>query len=173
VNKLDDEQFLTEIRKRLDQSVEEIHSSVALRLNKSREEALNTPQLKESIDNDPLVDSVVNTLDDNSELSPIIEHRLNQIRQNAIARIDSKESVLTRIQDAIQEKFASSFGMPASMYATACLMITVASLFYVSSRPAGSLSLEEELTLIASADDIELYENLDFYLWLAENGLPD
>jgi hypothetical protein len=52
-------------------------------------------------------------------------------------------------------------------------MVTVVSLFYVSSRPAGILSLEEEISLIASAEDIELYENLDFYLWLDENGIPD
>ena len=181
MNILDDDQLFSEIRKRLDQSVKEIPSSVSLRLNNLRKEALNTPQLKESIDDEPLValvDSVLNTLDDNSTLSPSIEHRLNQIRQSAMAKMDSKgsvamQSVFARWQAAIQDKFASSFGMPASMFATACLMITVVSLFYVTSRPPGSLSLEQELTLIASADDIELYENLDFYLWLAENGLPD
>jgi hypothetical protein len=29
------------------------------------------------------------------------------------------------------------------------------------------------LKLVASADELELYENLDFYLWLEENGIPD
>jgi len=55
------------------------------------------------------------------------------------------------------------------MLATTCVMVTAISIFYVNSRPAGTLTLEEEISLVATAEDIELYENLEFYLWLAEN----
>jgi hypothetical protein len=48
-------------------------------------------------------------------------------------------------------------------------MVTAISIFYVNSRPTGTLTLEEEIDLVAAAEDIELYENLEFYLWLAEN----
>ncbi len=84
----------------------------------------------------------------------------------------AKNSLLSRIQQLFQSVFETNRAM-TSMAATACVMVTVVSFFYVSSRPTGILSLEEEIGLIASADDIELYENLDFYLWLEENGMPN
>jgi len=67
----------------------------------------------------------------------------------------------------------TQMALPAKMLATACLTVTIVSLFYTASRPAGTLPLEEEIALIASADDYELVENLDFYLWLADNGIPN
>ncbi|NKB34287.1 MAG: hypothetical protein GKR91_14445 [Pseudomonadales bacterium] len=178
MNKLDEPEFLAEIRSRLDRSTADLNPAMTVRLDQMREQALNTPRIQQVVDDESLVDGVLNTLDDNEELSPVIEQRLDQIRQKALAKMGAsntvaRASLLDRIREDIAERFSSGISMPASMFATACLMVTVVSLFYVSSRPAGSLSLEEELTLIASADDIELYENLDFYLWLAENGLPD
>jgi hypothetical protein len=32
-------------------------------------------------------------------------------------------------------------------------------------------AMNEEGLVLASADDLELYENLEFYQWLADNGL--
>jgi hypothetical protein len=55
------------------------------------------------------------------------------------------------------------------MLATACVVVTAISIFYVDSRPAGTVTLNEEIGLVATAEDIELYDNLEFYLWLAEN----
>jgi hypothetical protein len=48
-------------------------------------------------------------------------------------------------------------------------VVTAISIFYVDSRPAGTVTLNEEIGLVATAEDIELYDNLEFYLWLAEN----
>jgi|TARA_B110000971_G_scaffold91530_1_gene94175 hypothetical protein len=45
----------------------------------------------------------------------------------------------------------------------------VAALFYNSSAPTKTLPLDPDIGLITSADKLELYENLDFYLRLAEN----
>ena len=59
------------------------------------------------------------------------------------------------------------------MVATACVLVTVVSLVYVNGNSSGNLSLDDELVLVASADDLELYENLDFYLWLDENGFAN
>jgi hypothetical protein len=55
------------------------------------------------------------------------------------------------------------------MAATACVIITVAVLFYNAPAPTDSPPLDPNIGLIASADELELYENLDFYVWLAEN----
>ena len=65
------------------------------------------------------------------------------------------------------------FSIPVRVFATTCVIVTVVSLLTVFPDSATPLSLDEEISLIASADDLELYENLDFYMWLAENGLPN
>jgi len=178
MNKLSEEQFLAEIVSRLDRSTVDIGTHLESRLDEIRTNAVNTTHFQTGIDDEPLIDSVVNTLDDNEILAPEIENRLDSIRQNAIARMNTVDrnvnvTLVDRIKDVIEERFSIGFAVPASMFATACVMVTVVSIFYVSSQPAGELSLEDELTLLASAEDIELYENLDFYLWLAENGIPE
>ncbi|MDD9959332.1 MAG: hypothetical protein OXU66_10355 [Gammaproteobacteria bacterium] len=178
MNRLDDDQFLKEIHMRLERSISDLDTSLSSRLDQIRQQALVTPQQNISIDDEPLVGGVVNTLEDNEKLSPVLEQRLDQIRNNALTRMRSEssrhsQSIFGRLKNTFADRLRIGFPVPASMFASACVMATVVSLFYVSSRPAGTLSLEEELLLIASAEDIELYENLDFYLWLAENGLPE
>ena len=73
----------------------------------------------------------------------------------------------------IKEQFNNSFSLPVGMIATACLTVTVVTLFYTSSNPGSEFSVDDELLLIASADELELYENLDFYLWLEETGFEN
>jgi len=177
MNHLDENSFIDAIRQRLDASLVNVDASIASRLDEIRRQALATPQLSSSEDNQPLIDSVCNTLDDNEALPPAIEARLDEIRQRAMARMQlpetaAKNSLLSRMQQLFQSVFGTNMAM-TSMVATACVMVTVVSIFYISFRPTGILSLEEEISLIASADDIELYENLDFYLWLEENGMPN
>lgn len=178
MSKLSEEQFIAEVVARLERSTTDISPQFTTRLDQIRNNALSSTHVQTGIDDEPLVDSVLNTLEDNEHLPPEIEQRLNQIRQSAIARTGSSRnantaSLFDRLREALVDRFATGFPIPASMFATACVMVTVVSLFYVSSQPGGELSLEEELSLLASADDIELYENLDFYLWLAENGIPE
>ena len=177
MNHLDENSFIDAIRQRLDASLVNVDANIATRLDKIRRQALATPRLSSSEDNQALLDSARNTLDDNEALPAAIEARLDNIRQQAMARMQlpdaaAKNSLLSRIQQLFQSVFETNRAM-TSMAATACVMVTVVSIFYVSSRPTGILSLEEEIGLIASADDIELYENLDFYLWLEENGMPN
>ena len=63
--------------------------------------------------------------------------------------------------------------VPVSAFATACVLVTVATLFFqFPEQPTGELA-EADILLFASSDEIELYDNLEFYLWLAENGLPN
>ena len=76
-------------------------------------------------------------------------------------------------QSLVSRFFAGGFPVTASMVATACVLVTVVSLVYVNGNSSGNLSLDDELVLVASADDLELYENLDFYLWLDENGFAN
>ena len=179
MNKLEENRFLQEICQRLDASIEHLNPSIRIRLDDSRRDALQSKLQPIAQEEDSLAQKVRRELNDNTGVSPEIETRLDQIRQQAMARLDAAElrgapSFLAQIQDWFESRFSifSSIvpgTIPRTMLATACVLVTVISIFYVNSRPTGSLSLEEEISLVASAEDIELYENLDFYLWLAEN----
>ena len=176
MNKLNDQQLIEEICIRLDSSIAQLDPSIAERLDSMRRQALAVDVVGTSRSEELLL-NVRAKLDESEAVAPEIEARLDQIRQQAIARLksnpaESESSLFIRVQQTLQLWFASNrLAMPASVFASACVMVTVVSLFYIS-RPAGSLPLEAEISLIASADDIELYENLDFYLWLAENDFP-
>lgn len=178
MNKLDDKEFLQEIRTRLDRSIAHLDPAINERLHAMRRQAISPARVITSANDESLVVSIRQVLD-SSAITADIEARLNQIRTQAVARLhttatQSDASLLARARERFESLFAMHrLTMPTRMLATACIMITVISLFYISSRPAGLLSLEDEISLIASADDIELYENLDFYLWLAANGFPD
>jgi hypothetical protein len=177
MNKLDDKQLLEEIRLRLDRSIAHLEPSVSERLHSMRRQAVAPAQDSADDHAHGLLLDVGQKLDDNEAVTPEIAARLDQIRQQAITSIKSTpppvaEALLSRVRDSLVALFAShTMTIPARVFATACVLVTAASLFTVYSRPSGSLTPEAEIGLIASADDIELYENLDFYLWLAENGL--
>lgn len=171
MNRLDEKILIAEICSRLDASVAGLEPAIIARLENMRHTALDTDRSTSMLDIDAnLALHVSQTLDSDSDISPMISARLDDARRNAIAQMSSRQG-----EPSYRERLAAllnSFllARPASMFATACVLVTVVSLFYVTSRPAGSLPLEDEIGLIASAEDFELYENLDFYLWLAENG---
>lgn len=177
MNKLNDQQLIEDIRTRLDSSIAHLDPSIGERLDSMRRQAIALESVSVSAEEESIVLNVRSKLDESLSVAPEIKARLDQIRQQAIARLktpapESESSLFTRAQETLQALFANNrLAMPASVFATACVMVTVVSLFYVS-RPPGTLPLEDEISLIASADDIELYENLDFYLWLAENDFP-
>lgn len=175
MNKLEESTFLEEICQRLDASIAHLDPSICARLDSSRHTALHGELLTIDGDRDSLAQRVQEELNDNTGISAEIEAKLDQIRQQAIARLDTGESragtsTPSLIRNWFQSRLSAfSLSTSTTTLATACVLVTVTSLFYVNSRPTRSLPLEEEISLVASADDIELYENLEFYLWLAEN----
>jgi len=205
MNKHAEEKFVEAIRSHLDASVDDLDLTLVSRLDDARNDAFKLANIlvDESLDTaeEHLVTEVQKTLNANSALSPGIELRLSQIRQQALARLEisapakqrsegqlASQTIGGDSQNNLQSNFksglakirallnGSSYSAPAGMFATACVLLTVASLFYVAGRPIGSqpnasLPVEKEISLISSADDIELYENLEFYLWLADSGL--
>ncbi|HJN94904.1 MAG TPA: hypothetical protein QGF41_04230 [Gammaproteobacteria bacterium] len=81
MNHLDENSFIDAIRQRLDASLVNVDANIATRLDEIRRQALATPRLSSSEDNQALLDSVRNTLDDNEALPAAIEARLGNIRQ--------------------------------------------------------------------------------------------
>jgi len=177
---LTDDDFVRAICSQLDASIAHLDPAVTARLDQLREAALvpvaHTPRAAVS---DTLAENVRNTLNTEAALPADINVRLDAARRRAVARMQQRSSYPLFVL-AAQIKYSLSslmdltrIALPVKMLATACLTVTIVSLFYVNSRPAGTLPLEEEMVLIASADDFELVENLDFYLWLADNGIPN
>ena len=180
MNKLSEEQLLAEIRLRLDRSIESLDDGVALRIDAARESAVSLSQSAQSVlpagDESRLPDGVLDSLDDSLQVSPGIEKRLDQIRRQAMTRLSAQQErrrsnlFMPGLLERARAFLPNSLDYPLSMIASACLTVTVVSLFYLRSvtDPAIGAGTEEEFLLLASADDIELYENLDFYLWLEE-----
>ena len=169
-----DETLIQQICQHLDRSVLQLDDSTSSRLDKARETALQrTPIDEPALEEAMFVDSVLTSLED-QEQAPYISSRLDAIRAQALSRQACLEGKTdsTRVSNLLG-LFGGIFSLPASMLATACVLVTVVSLFYVGSNSNRNLSVDEELTLIASAEDLELYENLDFYLWLEENGFAN
>lgn len=187
MNKMTENEFLSAIRLHLDKSIAQLDADIASRLDSIREQALDpseklvlalgNPRDPDSTEN--LVQTIRTNLEHSVSVPPEIEARLDDIRHRAMAKLDlSREKSLQSPLSALRQRVGDlldslKIPMPARMVATACVMVTAVSLFYVALRPSGSLSFEEEISLMASADDIELYENLEFYLWLAETELPN
>tara|TARA_R110002073_G_scaffold221415_3_gene381554 strand:- start:383 stop:925 length:543 start_codon:yes stop_codon:yes gene_type:complete len=175
MNKSDEAAFVQEVCRQLDASIAHLPKSTVQHLDASRQAAVMQQAHLSSQDDERLANAVGRELDDRSTVSPEIEARLNQIRQSAVARFEALQheraaSVRFSFGAWLKTQFdAFNYATSAGMLATACVLITAISIFYVSSRPAGTLTLEAEIGLVATAEDIELYENLEFYLWLAEN----
>lgn len=137
------------------------------------------------------------SLDDPERLGKGIQTRLDAIRHQAVAaharsshaQVVEQISLFGRIRAYLatfspdQLSFAAATGMIASSF----VVVTAIALLYTGSMPnmapderansdtrlVDTLAVEEEIGLLASAEDLELYENLDFYLWLAEAELPE
>jgi hypothetical protein len=169
MNKLDEEVLIENICRHLDASIADLPNPIQQQLKQSRQAAL----LQNA--HIGMQESLGEELDSISSLAPEIEARLDQIRHSAVARFEQQQdrgaaSTHSSVNGWLKSQIDSfNFATSAGMLATACVMVTALSIFYVYSRPAGTLTLEEEISLVATAEDIELYENLEFYLWLAEN----
>ena len=180
MNTADDAVLLQKICRHLDASSAHLPFFVEQQLSHARQSALKQQSHSATARRDAagLVQSVSRDMNDNS-VPPEIEARLDQIRNSAVARFEQlqqtqkaqkTETVGLSLRTWFKSQLAAfNFSASAGMLATACILITAISLFYVNSRPTGTLTLEEEIGLVATAEDIELYENLEFYLWLAEN----
>tara|TARA_B110000858_G_scaffold198483_2_gene265572 strand:- start:20682 stop:21224 length:543 start_codon:yes stop_codon:yes gene_type:complete len=175
MNKLDEKILVQEICRQLDASIAHLPQPIKQFLSESRQAALLQNVHLVPQDTEGLIQPLSGELNDHSTLTPDIEARLDQIRHSAVARFEQQQEKTTQtshfsLSAWMKTQFdAFDFAASAGMLATACVMVTAISIFYVNSRPTGTLTLEEEIGLVATAEDIELYENLDFYLWLAEN----
>lgn len=174
MNRMSEEQFLQAIREHLDRSIEPLPLETTARLDSAR---LSAVQARVASQPDAVANKLRDGLDELGELPTGINGRLDLARQQAMARYRPRNAFSLRLQRSVDALWSSLAGLnlqkTAGMVATACVVVTTASILLWNTPADTPLSLEDELALVASAEDFELYENLDFYLWLAENGMPN
>lgn len=168
--KRSDEEFVALVRAELERSLGRLQPQTLARLSSARDRALGANTLPRSQDEEILVHLARSSIDEEA-LPAGVEERLDQIRQQALARMPKQEQNqgLFRHFRSWLQSVSFSWQVPASLAATGFVLVTAVSLF-LPGNSNSEFSLEQELALVATAEDIELYENLDFYLWLAENG---
>lgn len=107
-----------------------------------------------------IVSSVQNELDKSCDrLDGQILSRLNTIRNDALEK--SKEAQAKRF-----------FLAPFAGLVTACLVLVMVSFWNQHTSlpiPNTNSSALEDLDILISTDNIEFYEDFEFYQWLAEN----
>lgn len=113
----------------------------------------NEQELNKHIRQD--LDDSVDVLDANT-LS-----KIRQIRAQAVDRAADKQA-------------HGLFSRPrflAGSLATVCVMVLAVVVLLNSPTSVNSVPLDD-LELISSSDNLELFEDLEFYEWLEEDGLP-
>lgn len=168
------QQFISTLGAVLDESLDSIDQNVLQRLDLARGAALKQDAVARTEMEEREYATVSASLDIGSaDLDSELTRKLDGMRQRAVERLAEKpsHSLSRRLPTMLRELFSfdARIAVPAAMFA---VMVTSVSLFYTPT-PVETFTEVEEISLLASADDLELYENLDFYLWLAENGLPE
>lgn len=103
------------------------------------------------------------------QIDSVTSARLRQARQQAVAQAERRHGVIE----------SRSYWAPAAALFSGAVVALLLWLQPIDAPPPPSLIAEhpadllepesvDELELIASIEEIELYEELEFYLWLAE-----
>lgn len=88
--------------------------------------------------------------------------KIRQIRAQAIELANDKSSA---------DLFGNKQRLLIGGFATACVMVLAVVLLLNSPTSIQTVPVDE-IELISSSDNFELYEDLEFYEWLEEDGLP-
>ncbi len=177
IDEQDNERFAARVATMLDRSVEGLPPRIEARLDTMRSAAL-----ARLVEHDAFVQSAGMVLSDENAaggLPPAVAARLDDIRaqalQRAVRQLGQKPqarawSVLGSLLNP--SLLNPRLGIPAGAFASVCVLVTTITLFSVREPDvAMPVAMNEEGLVLASADDLELYENLEFYQWLADNGL--
>lgn len=103
------------------------------------------------LESDPLVIKIKQTLN-NEKQDTDIQQRLKNVRQQALVQS--------------QPTLHSRFFAPAVAFASICMITLVITLSITPTTNPGDIDSIEEFEIITSNDSLEMYENLEFYLWL-------
>lgn len=100
---------------------------------------------------DPLVQKIKQTLD-NEPFDKALQHRLKKARYVAL--------------EQTQTSLMSRYAAPAIAFASLCAIALIITLTLSPSTVPDDINNIEAFEIITSKDSLEMYENLEFYLWL-------
>ena len=108
-------------------------------------------------DEDKLTANIKQSLDKSAdELDAQILSRIRQVRARALEQTEKEPLNL--------------FGVMSGALATACVMV-FAVMIILESPDTTHMTPVDDLELISSSDNLDLYEELDFYEWLEDEAL--
>lgn len=168
--------FLAKVMETLDASLTQLPQSMQERLDGVRHAAMAQAQEAE-IENDfDHVNYGRVFTDSEKQIPETVKTRLDEIRAQAMQRARNGQNGTERswIVQAWWSKLwpPRGFAVPASAFASVCMLVTTLAIFNMPESPESMpLAVAENSLVLASEEEIELYENLEFYQWLADNGL--
>ncbi len=170
MKKLNDFELVEVVTRRLDEYAESIDDDILVKLNAARASAL-LPKQQELEAQHKQLTKIREELIESEKLPASIESKLNGIRAQAIATAATRRKPLLSFASGFTRRlFDAGFRVSHGLI-TVCLTLAVVTLFYGSRDTNSGNNNTEEIVIIASGEELELYENLDFYLWLADNEL--
>lgn len=89
----------------------------------------------------------------------VTTQRLNQLRQQAL--------------QSTQPSRLSQFALPLATFASFSVIALLVILLQPRSQPSLVADNIDAFEIISSSDDLELYQNLEFYLWLEQQRESD
>lgn len=102
-------------------------------------------------------------------LTPDVRQRLHTARKQALAQVERARHATTVGRAPTARLNWQNLWRPLAPIATAAAFATV--IFYINVATTGpgiGPNWEQDADLLFSNDDFELYEDLEFYAWLAE-----
>ena len=171
MSKYSETQFVEAVAKQLDDYAAVIDNDALCQLDTARKNALAKRQ-QELEAQAQLLNKVRDKLVESEKLPITVEIELNKIRTRALSQASKPRLSLDSLATSISKLFfGQGIKFSHSMVAAACLTVAVVSVFYSIDNFGPMTNSDADLAIIASSEELELYENLDFYLWLADNEL--
>lgn len=160
--------FLGTAKQTLDGSLAYLPTDIEARLNSARLVAMEqarAPGSGYSAAEHGLADALESG---QTQLPESVRLRLDAIRGAAMQRANEATQASTGWR---MRWTARGFAVPASAFASICVLVTTLAILNLPAPPETMpLVVVENSLVLASAEEIELYENLEFYQWLVDNG---
>lgn len=165
----DEARFLAKVMQTLDGSLTHLPRGIEGRLDRLRHAAML--EARESASENGVAETRFTSALAASEkqIPEPVRQRLDAIRAGAMRRASAPQQTKSRWWSGWASR---GFAVQVSAFASICLLVTTLAIFNMSgSIETMPLVVAENSLVLASEEEIELYNNLEFYQWLADNGL--
>lgn len=165
--------FLAKVVQTLDSSLEHLPAGLESRLGSARQAALAQGPRPKSEDSAATNGFAWVRESSEQQIPESVKLRLDGIRAEAMRKALVESNAKPQDRGWRWTRWApQGFAVPASAFASISMLVTTLAIFNPS-EPLETMPLvaAEDSLVLASEEEIELYENLEFYQWLADNGL--